>query len=32
VREGILHSSSVKYGQRRDQMLYARINPGWKML
>jgi RimJ/RimL family protein N-acetyltransferase len=31
VREGILRSSSVKYGQRRDQMLYARINPGWEM-
>ena len=31
VREGILRFSSVKYGQRRDQMLYARINPDWRM-
>lgn len=31
VREGVLRSSSVKYGLRRDQMLYARINPGWKL-
>ena len=31
LREGILRSSSVKYGQSRDQMLYARINPGWRM-
>ena len=32
VREGGLRSSSVKYGQRRDQILYARINPDSKML
>jgi ribosomal-protein-alanine N-acetyltransferase len=31
VREGVLRSSSVKFGLRRDQMLYARINPGWKL-
>jgi RimJ/RimL family protein N-acetyltransferase len=31
VREGILRSSSVKHGQSRDQMLYALINPGWRM-
>jgi [ribosomal protein S5]-alanine N-acetyltransferase len=31
VREGILRCSSVKYGQRRDQMLYSRINPDWRM-
>jgi RimJ/RimL family protein N-acetyltransferase len=31
VREGILRSSSVKYGQCRDQIMYARINTGWKM-
>jgi ribosomal-protein-alanine N-acetyltransferase len=31
VREGLLRSSSVKHGQRRDQMLYARINPDWTM-
>ena len=30
VREGILSSSCVKYGQPRDQALYARINPTWK--
>jgi RimJ/RimL family protein N-acetyltransferase len=27
--EGRLHSSSVKYGNPRDQLLYARINPEW---
>lgn len=28
--EGILKSSSVKYGKRRDQAIYARINPAWR--
>jgi [ribosomal protein S5]-alanine N-acetyltransferase len=27
--EGILHASSVKFGQPRDQALYARINTAW---
>jgi [ribosomal protein S5]-alanine N-acetyltransferase len=30
VREAILRSSSVKYGQPRDQMLYAKINEHWR--
>jgi RimJ/RimL family protein N-acetyltransferase len=30
AREGILQSSSVKYGKPRDQAMYARINPGWR--
>jgi RimJ/RimL family protein N-acetyltransferase len=30
VREAILRSSSVKYGQPRDQALYATINPRWR--
>lgn len=30
--EGILRSSSVKYGRPRDQAIYARINPSWKGL
>lgn len=30
VREAILASSSVKYGQPRDQALYARINLDWR--
>jgi RimJ/RimL family protein N-acetyltransferase len=30
MREAILRSSSVKYGQPRDQALYARINPAWR--
>jgi RimJ/RimL family protein N-acetyltransferase len=29
-REAILRSSSVKYGQPRDQALYARINDRWR--
>lgn len=29
VREGILRASAVKYGQPRDQLLYARVNPAW---
>jgi ribosomal-protein-alanine N-acetyltransferase len=30
VREGLLRSSSVKYGVPRDQVLYAKVNPQWK--
>jgi ribosomal-protein-alanine N-acetyltransferase len=30
AREGLLRASCVKYGERRDQLLYARINPDWK--
>lgn len=30
AREGLLHSSSVKFGRPRDQVLYARINPAWR--
>jgi RimJ/RimL family protein N-acetyltransferase len=30
TREAILRSSSVKYGQVRDQALYALVNPLWK--
>jgi RimJ/RimL family protein N-acetyltransferase len=30
TREGLLRSSCVKYGQRRDQALYARLNPAWE--
>ena len=29
VREGILRSSSVKYGKARDQYIYSLINPDW---
>jgi RimJ/RimL family protein N-acetyltransferase len=29
VLEGRLHASSVKYGIPRDQLMYARTNPGW---
>jgi ribosomal-protein-alanine N-acetyltransferase len=29
-REGLLQSSSVKYGVPKDQWLYARINPSWR--
>ena len=28
-REGLLRASCVKYGEPRDQLLYARINPEW---
>ncbi len=28
-REGLLRASCVKYGQPRDQYLYARLNPAW---
>ena len=30
VYEATLRSSSVKYGQPRDQALYARVNPAWR--
>ena len=30
VREAVLRSSSVKYGQPRDQLLYAGVNTGWR--
>lgn len=30
TREGVLRSSSVKDGQVKDQLMYARINPGWR--
>lgn len=30
VREGVLRCSAVKYGQPRDQLLYARVNPHWR--
>jgi RimJ/RimL family protein N-acetyltransferase len=30
-REGILRSSSVKYGEPRDQALYARVNDQWRL-
>jgi ribosomal-protein-alanine N-acetyltransferase len=30
VREAILRSSSVKYGQPRNQLLYARVNDTWR--
>ena len=30
VREAVLRSSSVKYGQPRDQALYARVNDRWR--
>lgn len=30
VCEGLLRSSSVKYGQPHDQYVYARINPAWR--
>lgn len=29
-REALLRSSAVKYGEVKDQLLYARINPGWR--
>ena len=28
-REGLLRASCVKYGERRDQLLYACINADW---
>ncbi len=30
AREGTLNSSCVKYGERRDQALYARISASWR--
>ena len=30
VCEGILRASSVKFGEPRDQALYARVNPAWR--
>jgi RimJ/RimL family protein N-acetyltransferase len=30
LREAVLRSSSVKYGQPRDQLLYARVNSAWR--
>ena len=30
IREGLLRSSSVKFGVPRDQFMYARVNAGWK--
>lgn len=30
IREALLRSSSVKYGQPRDQLLYARVNEKWR--
>lgn len=30
AREGLLRSSSVKYGQPRDQLIYARVNASWR--
>ena len=29
TREGLMRSSSVKYGLVKDQLLYARVNPAW---
>ena len=29
-REALLRSSSVKFGEVKDQILYARINPAWR--
>jgi ribosomal-protein-alanine N-acetyltransferase len=29
VREGVLRASSVKYGEPRNQVLYAKVNPSW---
>jgi len=31
AREGLLRSSCVKYGEPRDQLLYARVNPDWTL-
>lgn len=28
-REGLLRASSVKFGQVKDQYIYARVNPAW---
>ena len=32
VCEGVMRASSVKFGQPRDQALYALINPSWAVL
>ncbi|MBA3295410.1 MAG: GNAT family N-acetyltransferase [Acidobacteria bacterium] len=29
-QEAVLRSSSVKYGEAKDQLLYAKINPEWR--
>jgi RimJ/RimL family protein N-acetyltransferase len=29
-REGLLRASCVKFGEPRDQLLYARVNPAWR--
>jgi RimJ/RimL family protein N-acetyltransferase len=31
VCEGILRASAVKFGRPRDQAIYARINPDWRL-
>lgn len=31
VLEGILRGSAVKFGKPRDQAIYARVNPNWRM-
>ncbi|MEX2663205.1 MAG: GNAT family protein [Vicinamibacterales bacterium] len=31
TREGLLRSSCVKYGEPKDQLLYARVNPDWSL-
>jgi [ribosomal protein S5]-alanine N-acetyltransferase len=30
MREGILRASSVKFGERKDQAIYALVNPAWR--
>ena len=30
MQEAVLRSSSVKYGDPRDQLLYARVNDHWR--
>ena len=30
LREGVLRASSVKYGVPKDQVMYAKVNRGWK--
>lgn len=30
VREAVLRASSVKYGEPRDQLLFARVNTAWR--
>ena len=31
AREGLLRASSVKFGEPKDQLVYARINPTWTL-